>query len=117
MSLGSCALASRLHSNAARIGSTFAVILNRAARSFIVLSAKLNRPELLAPVRKNLHALLYLLHGDGEVVTEISRRQDVNTRGDAGRYWFGARYVALTDRDRQLATLAESLTPANATLA
>lgn len=93
---------------------TYNVICDRA---FIVLSAKLNRPELLAPVRKNLHALLYLLHGDGEVVTEISRRQDVNTRGDAGRYWFGARYVALTDRDRQLATLAESLTPANATLA
>lgn len=92
---------------------TYNVVCDRA---FLVLSAKLKRPELLAPVRKNLHALLYLLHGDGEVVTEISRRQDVNTRGDAGRYWFAARYVALTDGDRQLATLAESLTPDNATL-
>lgn len=92
---------------------TYNVICDRA---FIVLAAKLKRPELLSPVRKNLHALLYLLHGDGEVVTEISRRQDVNTRGDAGRYWFAARYMALTDRDGQLATLAANLTPANATL-
>jgi hypothetical protein len=92
---------------------TYNVVCDRA---FIVLSAKLKRPELLDPVRKNLHALLYLLHGDGEVVTEISRRQDLNTRGDAGRYWFASRYVAIADQDGQLATLAKALTPGNATL-
>jgi hypothetical protein len=92
---------------------TYNVICDRA---FIVLAAKLKRPELLSPVRKNLHSLLYLLHGDGEVVTEISRRQDVNTRGDAGRYWFASRYLALTDRNPQLATLAKLLTSDNATL-
>lgn len=92
---------------------TYNVICDRA---FIVLAAKLERRELLDPVRKNLHSLLYLLHGDGEVVTEISRRQDVNTRGDAGRYWFATRYMAITDGDGQLATLAKSLTPGNATL-
>jgi hypothetical protein len=92
---------------------TYNVVCDRA---FIVLSAKLKRPELLDPVRKNLHALLYLLHGDGEVVTEISRRQDLNTRGDAGRYWFASRYVAMADGDGQLAALAKTLTPGNATL-
>jgi hypothetical protein len=92
---------------------TYNVVCDRA---FTVLSAKLKRPELLDPVRKNLHALLYLLHGDGEVVTEISRRQDLNTRGAAGRYWFVSRYVAIADQDPQLATLAKSLTPGNATL-
>lgn len=93
---------------------TYNVVCNRA---FIVLAAKLKRPELLDPVRKNLHAMLYLLHADGELVTEISRRQDVNTRGDAGRYWFALRYMAIADGDGQFAALAKSLTPANATLA
>lgn len=92
---------------------TYNVICDRA---FIVLSSKLKRADLLSPVRKNLHSLLYLLHGDGEVVTEISRRQDVNTRGDAGRYWFGARYVAMMDKDPQLGALAEALYAENATL-
>jgi hypothetical protein len=92
---------------------TYNVICDRA---FIVLSSKLKRAELLSPVRKNLQSLLYPLYGDGEVVTEISRRQDVNTRGDAGRYWFAARYLAMTDQDPQLGALAEALYSENATL-
>ncbi len=85
-------------------------------RALVVLASKLGRPELLEPVRRNLHALLYLLHADGEVVTEISRRQDQFTRGTAAGYWFPLTYMALADRDPQLAALARQIGPTSARL-
>jgi hypothetical protein len=75
-------------------------------RAFIVMAAKLRRPELLDPVRRNLRALQYLLHADGEVVTEISRRQDQFTRGTVSGHWFPLTYMAVTDRDGRCAALA-----------
>ena len=64
---------------------TYNIVTDRA---FVVMAAKLKRPALLDPVRQNLRALMYLLHADGEVVTEISRRQDQYTRGGLSGYWF-----------------------------
>jgi hypothetical protein len=75
-------------------------------RALIVMAAKLGRVELLEPVRRNLRTLQFLLHADGEMVTEISRRQDQFTRGTVTGYWFPLTYMALTDRDGRLATLA-----------
>jgi hypothetical protein len=75
-------------------------------RALIVLASKLRRPELLDPVRQNLAALQYLLHADGEVVTEISRRQDQFTRGAVTGYWFPLTYMALRTQDGRLSTLA-----------
>jgi hypothetical protein len=85
-------------------------------RAFVVLAAKLNRPELLEPARANVQMLPYLLHASGEVVTEISHRQDQFTRGDAGGYWFPAAYLAQHDNDRGLAALATELGPKHASL-
>ena len=75
-------------------------------RALVVMAAKLHRPALLDPARQNLRALMYLLHGDGEVVTEISRRQDQYARGGIGGYWFPLTYLALADRDGQLSAMA-----------
>jgi hypothetical protein len=82
---------------------TYNVVCDRA---FIVMGHLLKRPELLEPARRNLRALTFLLHADGEVVTEISRRQDQYTRGGVGGYWFSLAYLARRDGDGQFAALA-----------
>ena len=82
---------------------TYNIVTDRA---FVVMAAKLKRPALLDPVRQNLRALMYLLHADGEVVTEISRRQDQYTRGGLAGYWFTLTYMAVADRDGEFATMA-----------
>ncbi|MCS7315571.1 MAG: hypothetical protein NZ554_08870 [Bryobacteraceae bacterium] len=85
-------------------------------RALIIMAAKLGRDELLEPVRQNLNSLLYLLHPDGEVVTEISRRQDQYLRGDAASYWFALQYLALRDGDGRFAALARRYFPRQAYL-
>jgi hypothetical protein len=75
-------------------------------RALVVMAAKLKRRELLEPVRQNLRSLMYLLHGDGEVVSEISRRQDQYTRGGVEGYWFPLTYLAIADGNGQLSAMA-----------
>jgi hypothetical protein len=83
---------------------TYSTVINRA---LLVMATKLQRPDLLDPVRQNLRALMYLLHGDGEVVSEISRRQDQYMRGGIEGYWFPLTYLALKDGDGQFAAMAQ----------
>jgi hypothetical protein len=85
--------------------------------ALVVTAHKLNRPKLLDPVRKNLDAMAYLLHPNGEVVTEISSRQDLNTRGTMAGYWFVLRYLAIHDQNGLYASTLEPLEPAHAELA
>jgi hypothetical protein len=76
-------------------------------RAFVTLASKLKRPELLDPVRKNLDAAFYLMHPGDEMVTEISHRQDRNTRGKIGVYWFPMHFMAIRDRNPRYAWVAE----------
>lgn len=74
--------------------------------SLIFLAEFLNRPELLEPVRRNLNAALYLMHANGELVTELSGRQDQNTTGYMGVNWLGLQYLAERDGNGVFAHLA-----------
>jgi hypothetical protein len=85
-------------------------------RALIIVAEKLNRLELLGPVRQNLESMLYLLHPGDELVTEISRRQDQYQRGGAGRHWFALKYLGVRDRDGRFNGLANKHAAESASL-
>ena len=84
--------------------------------AFTVMAHKLKRPELLDPVRKNIESMMYLIHPNYEVVTEFSRRQDLNTTGDMGAYWFPLAYLSAHDHDGRCTTLARHFAASRASL-
>lgn len=67
----------------------------------------LNRPELLDYVRRNLQMMTYLIHPDGEVVTDYSGRQDLGHVFDLSNYFLVCRLMAVHDQDPLLAEMSD----------
>lgn len=66
--------------------------------SLVAIAAELDRPELLAAVRRNLDATLATTLPDGTVETVHSRRQDQNAGIAVDTYLMQFRRFALTER-------------------
>lgn len=81
-------------------------IYNAVSNIMLIYAAeRLGKPELLEPVRKNLRMMTYLIHHDGEVVTEYSGRQDLGARADLSNYLLCYRVMAERDRDPLFAAM------------
>lgn len=74
--------------------------------SLYYTAEQFGRPELLDPVRRNLKMMTYMIHPDGEVVTDYSGRQDFGTAADASTYFLVASLMNQQDRVPEIAALA-----------
>ncbi|MDQ0877782.1 hypothetical protein QFZ77_006441 [Paenibacillus sp. V4I3] len=66
----------------------------------------LERPELLESVRANLRMMMYLVHPDGEIVTDYSGRQDFGQKFTLADYYSIYQLMAVHDRDPLFAAMA-----------
>ena len=87
-----------------RSTSVYSPLVNRC---LITVARILDRPELLAPVRKNLELTKYFLHANGEIVTEVSRRQDQFRVARPASYYYSYRKMALLDDDGSFAAMTQ----------
>jgi hypothetical protein len=86
----------------------------------MVMAKRLNRPELLEPVRRNQHLVLSLCHPGGEVASEFSVRADIGNLGvlhalvEMGMLDRKGEYLTIAREhiDRQISTQAERLASA-----
>src|SRR5699024_6343832 len=71
------------------------------------ISKYLNRPHLLNYIRKNLDMMLYMVHPNGDIVTEYSVRQDVGEKCNLSGYYLPYRLMADHDRDKVFAAMSD----------
>ncbi len=74
--------------------------------AFILLARMLNRPELFDLPRKNMETLLYFLHPNDEIATDISHRQDRFQSVSVLRYYRDYRFMAWHDQNGRFASVA-----------
>jgi len=77
-----------------RSTSVYTPLVNRC---LITVAKILDRPVLYDPVRRNLEMTRFLVRPNGEMVTEISRRQDQSRRSLFDGYHFSYDYMARLD--------------------
>ncbi len=75
--------------------------------ALIYAAEQLDMPELLEPVRRNLRMMAYLVHPDGEVVTDYSGRQDFGVKHTLAGYFLATRWMANLDQDPLFAAMSE----------
>ena len=74
--------------------------------ALITLGRMLNRPDLFDPARKNLETMLYFLHPNDEIATDISHRQDRFQPIAILSYYRCYRFMAYHDRNGRFASVA-----------
>ncbi|WP_419872942.1 hypothetical protein [Candidatus Pristimantibacillus sp. PTI5] len=67
----------------------------------------LDKPELLEPIRRNLKMMAYMIHPNGEVVTDYSGRQDFGHSYTMESYFLVSRLMAQKDQDPTFEAIAE----------
>jgi hypothetical protein len=78
-------------------------------RALLTTGRMLDRPALFEPVRKNLEAMIYFLHPEGEVATDISRRQDRFQPATLRSYYLPYHFLARHDGNGRFATVADDI--------
>jgi hypothetical protein len=89
-----------------RSNGTYNPIVNNC---LLALAEHLKRPDLLDPARRNLDLMLYMLHPDGDIVTDYSGRQDRSTRVRNTNYYLAYRTLGLRDQNGQFAAAADQI--------
>ncbi|WP_309121079.1 hypothetical protein [Paenibacillus sp.] len=83
-------------------------IYNAVSDIVLYYAAELfDRPELLEPVRRNLRMMAYMIHPNGDVVTDYSGRQDFGAASDLSPYYLVAKLMANRDDDPLFEAIAE----------
>ncbi len=78
--------------------------------SLITMARFLNKPALLAYVRKNLEMTTYYIEPNGEMVTNDSRRQDQYlVKSVVAYYYYSYRYMAIKDDNKKYAALTRQM--------
>ncbi len=83
---------------------TYSPIVNTM---FITIGRLLNRHKLQDVARKNLEMTLYYIQPGGEVVTDASGRQDSAHTAYVNGYYYGYRYMAITDNNAEFAAVCK----------
>ncbi len=86
-----------------RSTSVYTPLVNRC---LITVAKILDKPELYDPVRRNLEMTRFLVRPNGEIVTEISRRQDQSRRCLFDGYHYSYDYMARLDNNGDFSAMA-----------
>lgn len=79
-------------------------------RCLLDIARKMKYDYLYDVVRKNLEMSLYLVHANGEIVTETSNRRDQYLRRNLSGYYLAYNQLALRDKDARFSGMVEYIT-------